>query len=631
MTRLVSGLVAVLIASPVFAQVPNLRFVTAQAVFIDATRRMDWTHAGVSGGLPTRSTTCATLTASATAATINAAIAACPSGQVVQLAAGTYSLNDGLRFLSVSGITLRGAGADQTFLVFTSYATCHGYNADICLDSTDTSWVGGPSNTATWTAGYTKGTTSITLSAHTNLKVGAPLLLDQYDDPSDTGSKFVCQDQTLTPPCSLEGNGNNGYRNNRDQSQIVQVTGCGTTTAGASCTSNTMTVTPALYADNWSSGRSPGAWWATNPIAGVGIENLSLDNTGGSRGIEIFNGIDCWVSGIRSLNSNRSHVEIQNSTRVTVQHSYFYLTQDAVQQSYGVASYGSTDVLIQNNIAQYVTTPFQMNGCTGCVVAYNYTTNNYYEGSAGYMMPAIMFHSSGGDYTLVEGNIANQTQADVFHGTHNLITYFRNYFSGNQAVCYNGTPFMFGSCTNHLVPVELLSYSRLFNVIGNVLGASGVHTAYQNVAGDIYDLGSGNTESAITVLSDSLVASTLLRWGNWDVVTNATRWCGRAANTGWGTTCGSVSEVPTGLSQYANAVPSTETLPPSLYLSAAPAWWPGGTPFPPIGPDIVGGGVSGVGGHVYSLPARDCFLSTMGGPSDGTGAARSFNASSCYP
>lgn len=631
MKTLVSGVVAVLIASSVFAQVRNLRFVTTQTVFIDAARRMDWTHVGVSGGIPTRSTACASLTSSATATAINAAIAACPSGQVVQLAAGTYSLDDGLRFLSVSGVTLRGAGADQTFLVFTTYGSCHGFSADICVDSADTSWVGGPTNTATWTSGYTQGTTSITLSAHANLTVGAPLLLDQDDDASDTGTKFVCQDQTIAAPCSLEGNFHNGYRVNRDHSQIVKVASCGTSTLGAACTSNTITFTQGLYADSWSSGHAPGAWWATYPVSGVGIEDLSLDNTLGSRGVVLFNAIDCWVSGVRSLNSDRSHVEIQHSARVTVQNSYFYLTQNAVSQSYGIAPYGSTDVLVQNNIFQYIATPVQLQGCTGCVVAYNFTTNNYYEGSAAYLMPSFMIHTAGVDLTLLEGNIGTQTQADVFHGTHNLVTYFRNYFSGSQPACYNGTPFTFGACTSHLTPVELLAYSRLFNLVGNILGTSGVHTSYASTAPLIYDLGSGNTEGAVTVASDSLVASTLLRWGNWDVVTNATRWCGRAANTGWGTTCGSVSEVPTGLSQYANAVPSTETLPPSLYLSSAPAWWPGGTPFPPIGPDIVGGGISGVGGHVYSLPARDCFLSAMGGPSDGTGAARSFNASSCYP
>jgi hypothetical protein len=45
---------------------------------------------------------------------------------------------------------------------------------------------------------------------------------------------------------------------------------------------------------------------------------------------------------------------------------------------------------------------------------------------------------------------------------------------------------------------------------------------------------------------------------------------------------------------------------------------------------VTGGNVANVGGHAYSIPAMDCFLSTMGGPADGTGSVLSFNASTCY-
>src|SRR5687767_877455 len=56
-------------------------------------RRVDWSGAGVTGGIPPRGTgTCASLNASATADEINAAIAACSAGGVVYLNAGTYHL-----------------------------------------------------------------------------------------------------------------------------------------------------------------------------------------------------------------------------------------------------------------------------------------------------------------------------------------------------------------------------------------------------------------------------------------------------------------------------------------------------------------------------------------------------------
>ena len=129
---------------------------TAQAQ-IAASRRIDWSQAGVSGGIPNRTTICATLSPGATAAQINSAIAACPSGQVVKLNAGTYSLSSGIDFNARSNVTLRGDGPDRTFLIFTGGVSCGGLGADVCfrngaLNSTDS-----PGNTANWTAGYSVG------------------------------------------------------------------------------------------------------------------------------------------------------------------------------------------------------------------------------------------------------------------------------------------------------------------------------------------------------------------------------------------------------------------------------------------------------------------------------------------
>ena len=87
---------------------------------IGANRRIDWSSAGVTGGIPTRTTSCATLNPGATATQINAAIAACGNGQVVFLNAGTYTLSAAIRFNNKRNVTLRGAGPDRTFLVFTA-------------------------------------------------------------------------------------------------------------------------------------------------------------------------------------------------------------------------------------------------------------------------------------------------------------------------------------------------------------------------------------------------------------------------------------------------------------------------------------------------------------------------------
>ncbi len=602
---------------------------------IDRTRAIDWSSAGVRGGIPNRTTICATLNPGASSNQINSAIASCPSGQVVLLNAGTYSGLSGITFNGKSGVTLRGAGADKTFLVFTSGSNCRGPATDVCIVSVDTNWSGGPSNTANWIAGYAAKTTNITLSSVTNLKVGSPLILDRLDDPSDTGSVFVCMDPATVPSCSLQGNFSSGQRPNRDQVQIVQVVSCGTvSTAGQACNGTNVTITPGLYMANWSSTKSPGAWWPTSPISSSGVEDLSLDHSAsiGSFGIEIFNAIDCWVKGVRGIDSGKAQVELQEAARITVMDNYFYLTQNSVQQSYGIESLNSSDDLIQNNILQFIASPLMMNGsCSGCVIGYNFAINDLFTASTGYVQAATNQHAAGIDMLLYEGNIAPQIYADNFHGTHNLVTLFRNQFVGNDGACYSGAPpYGESACNTNQVAADIRAYSRFYNLIGNVLGQSGTSNGYQSGSKPVYRIGVGNSSNGVTVPSDSLVAATLLRWGNYDVVTGAVRWCGNSSDPGWITTCGSTSEVPTGLTKYANAVPPTTALPASFYLSTKPAWWPSGKAWPPIGPDVTGGNVANVAGHVYTIPAQDCYLNVMGGAPNGTGAVLTFSATKCY-
>ena len=128
-------------------------------------RRIDWSAAGVPGGIPVRTSICATLTPGVTAAQINNAISFCPSGGVVALVAGTYNLSTGIVFNNKSNVTLRGSGPDQTFIKFTNGSSCGGLGGDLCIINSDPDCAGcgSPSNAANWTAGYAPGTTVITL------------------------------------------------------------------------------------------------------------------------------------------------------------------------------------------------------------------------------------------------------------------------------------------------------------------------------------------------------------------------------------------------------------------------------------------------------------------------------------
>ncbi len=99
--------------------------------------------------------------------------------------------------------------------------------------------------------------------------------------------------------------------------------------------------------------------------------------------------------------------------------------------------------------------------------------------------------------------------------------------------------------------------------------------------------------------------NSLLRWGNWDVVTSSSD---NGTNDQTGTRWNS-SEVPSAMAgPYANPVPSSQTLPISMYreleavvlqdLGCLAADWPGRQRRT----------IANVGGHVRPIPARQCYL-----------------------
>jgi len=562
-------------------------------------RAIGWSGAGVLGGIPNRTTICATLNPSATAAQINIAIAACPKGQVVFLTAGTYHLGSaGILIRSKNDITLRGAGADQTKLVFSGdvhqSTDCTGGTGTgaICIrNSSPDNWTGEPRHTASWTAGYAKDTTVITLSSTTGLQVGGMLILDQLDDISDAGGIFVCTSRSCT------GQGSSGAsRSGRGQVEIKTV---------IAINGNQVTISPRLYMPNWRASQSPGAWWGDDVITGVGVEDLSIQNNGSATSsIFINNGMNCWVKGVQSITPGRSHIWIYVSARITVRDSYFWGTQNAASRSYGIETFPTSDSLIENNILEHVAQPIMMNGSSpGTVVGYNYTVDNFYQVGPTWMQPLGTQHDVNA-FELFEGNDGQSFQSDNVHGTHHFTTLFRNFFYGDPAK------------DDNTATVHLWSFSRFFNIIGNVLGRSGYYNTYETNLDsnnrDVYSFGQPDSDGLPT---DAVSRLTTMRWGNYDTVTETARFL--------------ATEVPTALPQFANLLPGSQALPRSFYLAAKPAWF-GSVPWPAVGPDVVGGNVPGYAGHANKIPARLCHEGTPIDSAYGASNIRSFNASACY-
>jgi hypothetical protein len=163
---------------------------------------------------------------------------------------------------------------------------------------------------------------------------------------------------------------------------------------------------------------------------------------------------------------------------------------------------------------------------------------------------------------LIEGNYAPHIGMSATHGNAGYLTFYRNYASSQFH--------QFTGLTGNVTAIELDTQAQSMNVVGNVLGTPGLAGAlYDETSNDgmcskphIFQIGSGYQVNGCswspTPASDPAL-TTLLRHGNFDYVTNAIAWDPKQAS---------------------------HTLPPSLYLTSAPAFWPAGMPWPWAGSDL---------------------------------------------
>jgi len=632
--------------------------------FLDSSRAIDWTKAGFT--IPNYTTNCATqptlLTgssaASANASSIQNALASCDgTHNVVKIPAGTFYVG-GITFPAHGQQVLRGAGPSATKLISTGMAGCEGYNAGICMIDSSPSYSGssnilpGGSNQCSWSGGYAKGSTTLTFS---NCGSAPPsnhiIMLDQANDSTDTNGIYVC-DERSSGSCNYDGTGGSTGRIisgvTHSQIQVAYVTGVTSQGAG----SYSVTISPGVYFTNIRSSQSPGAWW-TGQTQLNGLENLSVDGSqDGYSTVGMYDCYQCWIRNVTLLNGARSSVYMRQSAFDVIRDSYFYEAQGHQSVSYNIEAQIASGFLVENNIMHRTTEPMIFNGSSGGVVAYNFGINNY--AFSGYTWGPFVSHSAGNSFNLWEGNNWSWNESDDAWGSSTQQTYFRNMLRGWQKGSTNGS-----------TPIIHRSYTRAFNIVGNVLGQPGFHSQYQTIAtsntsvtgGDeyksIYALGTAFDTSCGTgavrssPYCDPKAVSTLMRWANYDVVTSGTRFDASEA---------SPAAVPYVNSNFSSSYFSSLShgLPASLYRSSTPSWWPSGKSWPAIGPDVSNGNVgictgtySGSegttdsqcsggsltaewGSHVTSIPAQDCYLNVMHGQPDGAGNALSFDASQCY-
>jgi len=528
---------------------------------IPANRRTDWTYAGVPGGIPARAVTpYATFSPGATAAQINAAIIACSAagGGVVYLNAGIYTIDPIV--ISSNNVTVRGAGAGQTILVGGALV-----------------YLGGGGVTAdgrALTGGGVQGTHTFAVASTSGLSVGQMIELDRDDDLT----------YVINP---------NGYtRTLRQVNLITDITG------------TTVTVQNPLFVD-FTTG-NPQIRFTYTHKQWSGLEDVTLDHTGYESGanFKMEYAYACWAKGVESKLSSSFHLQMLGTLNNEVRDSYIHEAQSYGPNHAGIAVFGSqawgsnSSGKIENNIFDRLFPAVEMQICSsGFVISYNYFHGSQSAASAAPVTWTMLDnHGPHDTMNLWEGNIGEMFGSDGYFGGSSYGTAARNYLSG-----YNPNFETFAA------PVYLARLSYRYNLVGNVLGSTELGaTAYVHtqdgcdgtwVCRGIYMLGYPNMGNLSLTYSgsyavdgmtypDAAVASTLLRWGNYDTYTETVRW--------------EASEIPVDVS-----VPPLHVVPTSYVYTSKPAWF-GEVVWPPIGPDVTGGtgGNGTTDTHVHKIPAQ---------------------------
>jgi hypothetical protein len=488
-------------------------------------------------GLPQRTTVCATVAAGGN---IQSAINNCPAGQVVQLAAGTFTVSSTITL--TKGVVLRGAGSGGAPSGTTIVKSGGGTVISIGTGA-DSSCYGGTAYAVTRDAA--KGTTTLSVgSAAASFAAGDVALVDVVDD-----STIQQGDCTYTKRVS-----------GRSATQRVEIAAVDTATGTLTLSSPLhwgFKATSPYFAQVTRFGYAITRWAGVERLKIQGGTNPSY-NGKAAGGIEMANAAYCWVKDVQTDGTNGGmHVAMTGTYRCVVRDSNFH---HSANYGFGADCYGivlrcgAADNLVENNIVRWMNKPilFNVSG-GGNVIAYNYADNSWATPSA-WQEVNIDSHCSFPHMELMEGNYAPHMGASNTHGNAGYLTYFRNYASGKFA-----SPAVYGSTATQNGNVTALEFDGgdfAMNALGNVLGTPGLMSAYDGYSSgtfSIYQLGAKGAGSS------DVAVSSLYRHGNYDTVNNQTMW---------------------------NATVANHTLPPSMYLTAKPGWWPAGTAWPWAGPDL---------------------------------------------
>jgi hypothetical protein len=578
---------AVTVQSNLAITVPSSQGDGGSLLSADRNASANWSSAGLLsvGGIPNRTTVCATVNPRGGGAddttNIQNAVNACPVGQVVNLSAGTFTVVEGNYVLLDKGITLRGAGPGVTTLRRTNGATLGSYfpgsNPSPMIIAGPQRY--GSSTTSTALTGdAVQGTSSVQVASATGFSVGQIVLLDEASGagwqpdliwPSrqiwaspdyrvvwqkhNPYYQYVDDFDASTYPYTSGSAGcwfSNCNRPTNEMHQISAISG------------NTITFDSPITISYRVSHQAQLYYWQTPFTLNAGIENLTVSN-GDDGNIKFQECAYCWAQNVENTLWLNDGFDVISAFRVQLEGVYVHNAVWPVNGGGGYAislSWGSSEILIENSISVLANKVMVARSSgAGSVVGYNYMDDGYINGQDTWIEIGLnASHMVGSHHVLFEGNYSFNIDSDQTHGNSIYHTFFRNYSSGYRKpfTALDGTHIDDTTgCCGLLRAGGAHAYAYWFSFIGNVLGTSG------DTSGWVYDgIGGPNSFPPTSIWTlgwmditpqgyDPNVAATAIRHGNYDYLTNGVHWDPNIID---------------------------QTLPTSLYLTQAPAFFNAG-------------------------------------------------------
>lgn len=572
---------------------PPLQGCSGNSPALAASRQTVW-QPGVTynGGIPNRTTICASLSPAGggqdDTAAINAALSSCPAGQVVSLAAGTFTIT-GQGLVVPANVTLRGAvdstGRPASLLVKDDGDSQPYSVISMGLRYASLKFKTPPSSTDPATGGTllasdaVKGTNQLTLVSNPGLQVGEIVYVDMATDPSLTYWNLA-----RSPGGGQTADPSRGWFSNYDRpiTQILEV---------QSISGNTITFTTPFHI-SFTTADGAALWELEWPATfRAGVENVyAFGGTGGDGGggIHFFSCAYCWAKNVEVDHTDGTGVNFDDSFRCELRDSYIHHAGPWSGPSPGGGAYltgmsaGTSDSLFENNVVWNGNKIIVMRATGGGnVVAYNYMQDAWgatYPSEPETGLNAS--HMTTPHYELFEGNESFAFGSDSVWGNSIDITVLRNNLTGLRSATpplysynytlSNGCTLYYEDVQNRAV-VELSAYSNEYSFLGNVLGYSGEAPVVQRSGGCIggatggFEYTFANDNMIPMWELDSTVDPTIQRDGNYDYATGTQHWDN----------------------------PGT-TIPNSLYLCSAPPFF-GSSQWPWVDPET---------GTVAVLPAK---------------------------